>query len=252
MAGGIRWLAIILIGYVIWMAPLHAGEKASSPEGNTAPPAITEDAARLLELGKLFMGQNNPTYTDSTAKYTIESRNMAAEQALNTFRTVVKLYPQYAEGWLWLGIALTETLHYTKEAPQGQHVITENKINEGVQAFRNAYERAPADITYVKYYGDALMVYQYDFDGARKLWERYLPMATTDLQRVTALVQSARASLNKAYFGKAKKMPAAEIRQNFQDAANAVQRAAKLCPKADDVKQMQALLQQYRKILYGK
>ncbi len=69
---------------------------------------------------------------------------------------------------------------------------------------------------------------------------------------MVALVQSARASLNKAYFGKAEKMPPDEVRQNYLDAENALLLAAKLCPKAEDVKLMQALLQQYRKILYGK
>ena len=69
---------------------------------------------------------------------------------------------------------------------------------------------------------------------------------------MVALVQSARASLNMAYFGRAEKMSPEEVKQNFLDAEHSVQLAAKLCPKAKDVKQMQTLLQQYRKILYGK
>ncbi len=227
-AGGYRWLAMMLLGLVCWTAPLHAGEHAPAPEHGSKPPAITEDASRLLELGKLLMGQNNPVYAGVPMQYGADARNAAGEQALSTFRTVVKLYPQSADGWLWLGIALTETLEYSKEVPQGRRTLTGEKIAEGVQAFRCAYERAPANITYVKYYGDALMKYKHDFEAARKLWETFLPMANTDLQRVVALVQSARASLNKAYFGKAEKMPPEEVKQNFLDAENAVLLAAKL------------------------
>lgn len=252
MAGGFRWLAIMLLGLVCWSALLSAEEHAPVPENGSKPPAITEDASRLLELGKLLMGQNDPVYADTPTKYSAEARNAAGAQALSTFRTVVKLYPQSAEGWLWLGIALTETLAYDKDAPQGRRTLTDEKVAEGMQAFRGAYERAPADITYVKYYGDALLQYKHDFDGARKLWETFLPMAITDLQRVVALVQSARASLNKAYFGKTNKLPPDVVKQSYLDAENAVQLAAKLCPKARDVTQMQTLLQQCRKILYVK
>jgi len=252
MTVGMRWLAIILLGLGCWNMSLHAEEHAPAPEKTNKPSAITEDASRLLELGKLLMGQNNPVYSGTPMKNCADARNAAGEQALSTFRTVVKLYPQFAEGWLWLGIALTETLYYSKDEPQGRSTLTEEKSAEGVQAFRCAYDRAPANITYVKYFGDALMTYKHDFEGARKLWAAFLPTAVTDLQRVVALVQSARASLNKAYFGKDAKMSPGEIAQNFHAAENNVMLAAKLCPNARDVKEMQILLQQYRKILYGK
>ncbi len=150
-------------------------EQAPVLENGNTPPAITEDASRLLELGKLLMGQNNPSMPSHPRELSADARNAAGEQALSTFRTVVKLYPQSAEGWLWLGIALTETLRYSKEAPQGQRTLSDDRIAEGVQALRNAYQRAPADITFVRYYGDALMTYKHDFDGARKFWETFLP-----------------------------------------------------------------------------
>lgn len=253
MAGGFRWLAIILVGYLLLCTiSIHAEGQATAPAGAGTPPVNTEEVTRMLELGKLLMGQNNPVYAGFAMKLEMDTRNAAGAQALRTFYTVVKLDPQSADAWLWLGIALTETLYYSKEAPQGQRVSSETNIAEGIQAFKNAYDRAPADITCVKYYGEALMTYRRDFDAARKLWESYLPMAASDLQRVVALVQSARASLNKAAFGKANKMPINEVRLNFLEAEKTIQLAAKLCPKADDVKEMQALLQQYRKILYGK
>ena len=141
-AGGVRWLAIMVLSLVCWRALPAADEHAPTLEGGSKPPAVTEDAARLLELGKLLMGQNDPVYAGVPMKYSADARNAAGEQALSTFRTVVKLYPQAAEGWLWLGIALTETLAYSADAPQGRRTLSEEKIAEGLRAFRSAYERA--------------------------------------------------------------------------------------------------------------
>ena len=209
---------------------------------------------RLIEIGKLQMGRNNPAYaaTQSATPLDFSARNAAGEQALRTFQFVVKMFPQHADAWLWLGIAETETLHCSKDHPEGQPIASKEKLQEAIQNFRKAYELRPDDLIIVSYYGEALISYGNDFPTARKLWETYLTVADTDLHRVTAHVQTARACLNQAYFGKAEKMPAAEIKQLYTDAERYVKQAAKICPNDEDVKEMQSLLQQYRKSLIGK
>ncbi|MHB9132311.1 MAG: tetratricopeptide repeat protein [Armatimonadota bacterium] len=251
MAGVTRWHLIALITLLVCAAPVLAGEQPTPPVSKP-PASVTEDMVRLLELGKLLMGQNNPTYAQSAVKLDNDTRNAAGAQALDIFRRVVKSHPEYADGWLWLGIALTETLVYSKEHPKGKCAPTDAQITEGMQAFRVAYMRNPADLVTVSYYGEGLMVYQKDFDNARKLWEGYLRLATTDMQRVTALTQAGRACLNKAYFGKADNMPAEEIRKHYQAATDFMQKAAKLCPNSQEVKTMQELLKKLRKELLGK
>lgn len=254
MAAAPRRLAVFCIVSVLLCAGAVLAEGTTPPPTTpNAPASVADDAARLLELGKLLMSQNNPCYAAKPAKLDFAARNAAGDQAVQTFQKVVKLHPQLADGWLWLGIALTETLHYSKEFPQGQAVTSESQLTDGVQAFRTAYERTPTNLICVSYYGEALMVYKRDFAAAGKLWERYLQVASTDVQRVTALVQTARAILNAAYFGKADKtMTADQVRTSFARAESYVVQAAKLCPAAADVKEMQALLQQYRKTLIGK
>ncbi len=251
--GAAYWCAGIFISMLLWAGlPTIAEEPSSPPVSPRVPPALNDDAQRLLELGQLLMGRNNPAYAKDQNKLSIAERNTAGDKALSTFRMVVKLEPKSSQAWLWLGIALTETLYYTKEVPRGHPQLTDSRITEGVNAFRTAYERDPVCEDCVKYYGDALIEYRRDFDGARKLWETYLTVATSDLQREMALVQAARACLNKAYFGKDAKMPADEVRQYYLAAQGYVDRAAKLCPNATDVKEMQALLQAHRKALCGK
>jgi tetratricopeptide (TPR) repeat protein len=256
----VRVLGVFSVGY--WLAALAVvlpclimPACAENGPAGTPPPvpvAINEDSARLMELGKLLMGQNNPAYALFAEKLPLERRNAAGEQALRTFLTLVKREPRYAEGWLWLGIAYTERLQYSKDCPQGKCLRSEATISNGLEAFKTAYTCKPTSEDCVKYYGDALIEFRHDFDGALKLWQGYLAVAKTDLQKVLAYVQAARACLNKAYFGKEAKLPPEFVRQQYQEAVNYVQMAAKLLPYARDVKEMQALLLQYKRLLAGK
>ncbi len=256
MAGGWRWL------FFAWLVLCLAGiacaqETAPNPGGQTAPPLVSSDIPRLMELGQNLVWQNNPALAPPGVKVdaalSFEARNEAAAQALRTFRSVVTRAPQHAQAWLWLGITLTNTLHYSKEHPKGERVLTEAALNEGMEAFRTAFERQPTDITCVSFFGDALMEFRRDFDTARKLWDSFLPVAKDDIQRVTALTQAGRACLNKAYFGKTgNTLTADQSRQLFADAQSYVARAARIVPKAACVREMQALLQQYRSYLMGK
>ena len=241
-------LISISIGFAVAATAAEQTPPAAPAE---APVAISEDVAHLLELGKMLMGQNNPEYAVTAEKLTFEKRNDAGQQALRTLRTVVKRSPQFAQGWLWLGIALTETLVYTKNTPQGHISASEANITEGVEAYRSAYQFDNANEDCVKYYGDALQEYKRDFDGAIQVWKKYLPAAHTDMQRVMALVQTSRAFLNKAYFGKDKLRPD-EVKRCYQQACDNAQLAAKTCPNAQDVKEMLSLLREYRKPILGK
>lgn len=245
------WPAIALICICLWSLPLVAQETAPPP-AIEEPASVTQDEVRLLELGKLLMGQNNPAYAPAAATLPIDTRNQAGEQALRTFQAVVKRNPKSVDGWLWSGIALTETLYYTKKDPKGVPVRNEARVTEGVNAFRTAYELAPDEMVCVSYYSDALMNYRKDFAAVRNLWDTFLRVADSDQQRAIALVQAARACLNAAYFGKQQKMPAAQVRQHFLAAEEYVRLAAKLCPKSPGVLEMQQLLQQNRTALYGK
>jgi tetratricopeptide (TPR) repeat protein len=252
LSGGARWIAIILFAILAITVFASAEETPPRDDNPPAPVIITADIARLLELGKLLMGQNNPAYAPAPDKLSFEQRNSAGEQALRTFQDVVKREPRLSEGWLWLGIAYTENLRYSKEFPHGHPIVTEAVTSDGIEAFRKAYECDPANEDCVKYYGDALIEYRKDFDAALKLWEKYLTVARTDLQKVIAYVQAARACLNKAYFGKVTKLPPETVKQYYQQAVDYQQQALKLCPNARDVKEMQQLLARYRKLLLGK
>jgi len=250
MAGGTRWRMAAIICLSIGLVTAVAAEQKPPRPSAEAPVAISEDVAHLLELGKLLMGQNNPAYAAAPEPLTFEKRNDAGKQALRTLQTVVKRSPQFAQGWLWLGIALTETLEYTKDAPKGRPLVTNVTLTDGIEAFHRAYQYDAVNEDCVKYYGDALIEYRRDFDGAIQLWSQYLPVAHTDLQRVMALVQTSRAYLNKAYFGKGK-LRAGEVKRCYQRACDCTQQAAKLCPNAQDVKEMQSLLENNRKTLIG-
>ncbi len=244
------------------MLPLLAQEKPTKPAAPAtpvAPPAATTatttptaEVIRQLEDGKVLMGLNNPFYAETVEKETPEARNIAGTRALEIFREVVKQYPQYADGWLWLGIALTETLRYTKDHPEGIPTATDEEITEGMQAFKTAHERSPTDLVYASYYGEGLMTYRRDFATAYKMWETFAAVAKNDMERTMAYVQAGRACLNLATFGKAEKKPDAEVRSQYQAAVGFIDKAAKLCPNAKDVKEMQVLLKQYRKSLLGK
>jgi len=244
MNGAHRRLAIIAIVLLVIAIPAYAGE-ADAPAA-TAPPAIKEDISRLLELGKLLMGRNNPAYAPEPVTLTFEERNRAGEQALLTFQEVVKRDPKLAQGWLWLGIAYTRQLQYTKKTPEGKLLRTEAFVNEGIDAFRKAYACDPAGEDCVRYYGDALMEFRKDFNAALKLWQNYLAVAKTDLQRMIALVQAARACLNKAHAGSEAKRPAEQVRRDYLAAVAYLEQAAALCPNANDVKEMRALLARYQ------
>lgn len=247
MAGVHRWLAIIAVVLLSSAVPVLAGEEDAPPAPTTtAPPDIKEDIARLLELGKLLMGRNNPAYAPAPIDLPFEERNRAGEQALSTFQEVVKREPKLAQGWLWLGIAYTCQLRYEKKTPRGKPLRTEAFVNAGIDAFRKAYACDSAGEDCVKYYGDALMEFRKDFDAALKLWQDYLAVAKTDLQRMLALVQAARACLNKAHAGKEAKEPAERVRQCYQDAVGYLEQAAALFPKARDVNEMRALLARYQ------
>ena len=102
----------------------------------------------------------------------------------------------------------------------------------------------------MKYYGDVLIDRQKDFDGAIAVWGTFLAGAHNDMQRMMALVQTSRAYLNKAYFGK-EKMPAKDVKSCYQHARDAAQQAARICPNARDVQDMLALLQEHRQSLAG-
>lgn len=247
-----RGLAIISV-LLACIFPVLA-EDAPPAQPPAAPTAINEETARLLELGKLLMGQNNPDFALVPEKLPIAQRNAAGDQALRTFKVVVKREPRLAEGWLWLGIALTQSLQYSRDFPQGRLVRTEPAINEGLTAFRTAYECDATGEDGIKYYSDALMEFRKDFDTALTLWEKYLarPEPLSDLQRMIANVQAARACLNKAYFGKEDKLPIETIRKYYNSAVTYLQQASALFPNARDVKEMQLLLQQYKQYILGK
>ncbi len=246
-----RWLLVGLLGLLIW-CPVAADETTPTPVTAGAPTSITEDAVKLLDQGKVYLGLNNPEFAAKPQQLDPDTRNGDGDKALRTFQSLVKRFPQYADGWMWLGLALTETLQCSKEHPEGVPQLTESRIADGLAAFEKAYNTNPGNLTYVCCYSDALMTLRKDFDTTRKLWDRYLPTATSDVNRVTALVQAGRACLNKAYFGKSATMPADEVKQYYQAAATYVKQAAHLLPKSDSVKEMQELLRQYRKPLTGK
>lgn len=254
MAGGARWLPILLALIAgLQFSGLAAAEEGAQPSVTTeAPKPVTEDAIRLLEMGKLLMGENNPAYARAAVKLDAATRNAAEAQALGIFQRVVKQYPSYAEGWLWLGIALCEALQYSPEHPDGEPARTEASTTEGLQCFRTAWELSPSDLVTVSFYCESLVTYRRDFPLARKIWECFYPVARTDMQRVMALTQCARACLNQAYFGKAEKMPAEEVKALYLAAQSYLDRAAKLCPNCQDVKEMQELLRKYRKELCEK
>ena len=252
VAGARRWLAVFVALLAMVASTRASGEGDSIAEKQPAPPAITEDVVRMMELGKLLMGQNNPAYALVAEKLPVATRNAAGKQALQVFQAVVKREPRYADGWLWLGITCIERLEYGKEGTPGKPVRTPAAINEGIEAFRTAYLHDRANEDCVKYYGDALMEFRQDFDTARKLWLGYLEVAKTDLQQMIAYVQAARACLNKAYFGKEAKQPVDVVRQQYLEAESYVKKAADLCPNARDVKEMQQLLQQHKRLLTGK
>jgi cytochrome c-type biogenesis protein CcmH/NrfG len=256
MAGSRRWLGVlVVIMLLVGTGAVSAQEKAP-PAGLVPPTTASDDLARLLEQGQQALATNNPDTAPPgihpNLNSTPDERNAAGEQALSTFQTVVKRFPQSAEGWMWLGITLTSTLHYSKEHPNGEPAMTDANKADGLDAFRRAYERAPKDIACVAFYSDALIELKRDFDTARKVWDAFLPHAKDDIQRVTALTQCARACLNKAYYGKAKGMAATEVRRLYKSAQEYVDRAAKMTPKADCVVKMQQLLAQYEKYLNGK
>ncbi|MHB0936244.1 MAG: tetratricopeptide repeat protein [Armatimonadota bacterium] len=249
---GRRWLAIIAIILLIAVAPVFADENEESSEPTPpAAPVITEEIARMLERGRMLMGQNNTDYAPIPIKIPFEERNRAGREALHVFEEVVEREPKLAQGWLWLGIAYTQQLQYTKSIPQGKPYRPEAYVNEGIEAFQKAHLCDPASEDGVKYYGDALMEFRKDFDAALKLWQDYLLVAKTDLQRMVANVQAARACLNKANFGKEAKLPPEQVQKYYQDAVVYVNNAVELCPNARDVKEMQALLGEY-KYLAGK
>ena len=250
MVGGCRWLPALFC--VIWFGalPLRAAEPTPPPTTTETPAAITEDVVRLLELGKMYMGRNNPAYAVTPDGWGMAQRNAAGAQAVEILQTVVKRSPRYGQGWLWLGIALTETLAYGKDAPHGRPAASEANIAEGIDAFQRAYTFEPTNEDCVKYYGDALINHRRDFDGAIALWNTYLPGARTDVQRMMALVQLSRAYLNKAYFGK-DKLPAKDVKGSYQHALDYAQQAARICPNSRDVKEMLALLLEHRKALAG-
>lgn len=252
MAAKFRWWICCVLFLWVTTATIFAQESAVIPP--TAPPtAITEDARHLLELGQLLMGQNNQTYALKTTRMDMEKRNETGAQALRIFHQLVTRYPDFADGWLWLGIALTERLQYSPKHPEGESLRSKEEIAEGMSAFRKAYECRPDDLVCVLYYGEALMTYRQDFDKARTLWEQYLLTARTDMQKVTALTQAARACLNKAYFGANKKKLTPQTAKQLLDKADQyINQAIKICPNAPDVKSMKALLQQYRNVICGK
>jgi tetratricopeptide (TPR) repeat protein len=254
MAGPWRWLSVLIIGILLSVSSAYAQDStAPAPPPATAPASVTEDVLRLLEIGKMLMGHNNPAVScTKPVELPPEARNAAGERALHAFRSITKLDPKCADGWLWLGIALTQRLRYNEEAPQGEPVVDEAALNEGFIAFRTAYECHPRDPLYVSYYGEMLMSVRKDFEGARRLWDTFYQAATNDMQRVTALVQAARACLNHAYFGKAHKRPAEEVQRSYYESVSYIQKAAKIYPNATDVKEMQRLVQEYRKLLCGK
>jgi hypothetical protein len=227
-------LLVLALGVAAW-----GGDPAKPPE----------EAARLLAVGKQLMGQNNPIYAADDAKLSVEARNAAGAQALATFRTVTQQFAEVAEGWMWLGVALTETLVYSHEHPDGVCDPSDADAKAGVVAFEEAYKRQPTVLQYVGYYGEALLTIRRDYDAARRLWETFLTVVDTDLQRMLARVQAARACLNKAVDLKSRKRPLSETRPLFNAAAAHIAAAAKLCPRSRDVQEMQQLLDSLRKDL---
>lgn len=252
MAANSRWWICCIFCLWVTTSAIFAQDNAVIPPA--APPtAITEDARHLLELGQLLMGQNNQTYALKSAAIDMAKRNETGEQALRIFRQLVTRYPDFADGWLWLGISLTERLQYTKKHPEGEPLRSKENIQDGINAFQKAYECRPDDLVCVLYYGEALMTYRQDFDKVRALWEQYLQKAKTDMQKVTSLTQAARACLNKAYFGASnKKLTTEAAKQQLDIADKYINQAMKICPNAPDVKSMKALLQQYRNVICGK
>ena len=237
----------ILLCAVIGLTPAFA-----APPTDTTPAAVTEDAQRLLELGQLLMGDNNPQYTLTPKKMSADARNRAGEQALRVFEQVTTLYPDFSDGWLWLGIARTEMLIYDKDGADGKPRRTPEDIALGVRAFRFAVDAKPDNLLCATFYGDALMVYLEDFDAARAFWENFYTQARSDLARVTAQVQASRACLNHAYFGHLRKTLAPDaIKVLFADAEKYAKQAAEIMPRAADVKAMLALLDKHRKTLTG-
>ena len=116
------------------------------------------------------MGKNNPAYALQTTMLDMKTRNEAGAQAMRIFRLVTERYPSCADGWFWLGIALTETLRYTKIIRMAYEAHTPAMTTEGVRAFRAAYDSKPDDLIFATYYGEALMAYCEEFDTALAFW----------------------------------------------------------------------------------
>jgi tetratricopeptide (TPR) repeat protein len=246
MTGGYRWFLLLFICCFAVAGRLFAQDEAPAQVTATPPSAITDDVKRLLELGELYMGINNPEYARRVIKSDPATRDVAGSQALCVFQQVTTLAPDNQDGWLWLGIAYTERLHYTKQTPQGIATHTRADITAGMDAFRMALRCQPTDLLCATYYGDALMTYCQNFDAAREFWDNYLTIAKTDMQRVIAMTQAARACLNKAYFGKQRKtLSADEAKEQYATAERYVQQAAAIMPRMRAVQTMQALLLQY-------
>lgn len=254
MTGGHRrLLLVIMLLCCIAFEYAMAQDVAPAQVNTVSPPAITDDVKRLLELGELYMGINNPDYARKTENIDPASREKAGMQALHVFQQVTTLAPDDQEGWLWLGIVYTETLHYTKKTPQGVPAHTDADISAGINAFRAALRCQPSDLLCATYYGDALMTFCANFDAARDFWDNYLTTAKSDMQRATALTQAARACLNKAYFGKVHKtLSADEQKAMYTNAERYLQQAVALMPRMRAVTTMQALLQQYHDDFCGK
>lgn len=241
-----KWCRCSLI-LLFLMLPfkIFAAEEVPPP-----PQAITEDAQRMLELGQLLMGENNPAFAPAPNKLSPDARNKAGKQATQLFTQLSVLYPDFPDGWLWLGIACTNTLHYQKNGVIDKTPHSPEELATALRAFRNALDLVPQNLLYATYYGDALMSYLQDFDAAYNFWQQYLTAAESDLQRVTALVQMSRALLNKAYFAfQNKKIPIAEINKIFASAENYAAEAAEIMPRASDVIAIQELLKEYHPTL---
>ncbi|HEX2952020.1 MAG TPA: hypothetical protein VHV83_21000 [Armatimonadota bacterium] len=256
MTGGVRWLLLFFVVLTTCTVLMAAQGQAPTQAKSSVPPqaaTISKESMQVFLEGQRCMGLNNPAYSLDKNDVGMAARNDAGDKALQYFRQVTTMYPKFAEGWLWLGIVLTERLQYSKQAPKGELLRSEDDIHKGIDAFHNAYLCDTNNLLCVTYYGEALMAYQGDFEAASKLWEQYLLVAKTDMQRVTALTQAGRAYFNMGYFGKRRKnMSAKTIKRNYLTAEGYIEQAAKICPNTPSVKEMQGLLQQYRSTLYGK
>ncbi len=253
MTGGHRWLLLSLIIAYATIGRVWAQDIAPAQVNVTPPAAIDNDVTRLLELGERYMGMNNPDYARRPVKIDLNAREKAGMQAIRVFQQVTALAPNNQDGWLWLGIAYTEKLHYAKKAAHGVPAHTDADIAAGIAAFRTALRCQPTDLLCATYYGDALMTFCANFDAAHDFWDNYFTTAKTDMQRAMALTQEARACLNKAYFGKLHKtLSADEAKTQYANAEHYMQQASALMPRMGSVLTMQELLQQYHDDICGK